>query len=234
MRWSIGPFSLPRQYAPATFVSLNAPSRFVEGTCGPRHRSVKHVAPSTRLRYTDTPPPAEPASPASSVEPVAGADLLDDLLLVRLVGEQRQRVVERQLVADEALVVLDDLAHPLLDALERLLVEGLAAGQVEVVVEAVGDRRTDRVLRAREELRHRLGEHVRGRVPQHLAAVVALGRDERERDVVVEGPVEIDPLAVGFRRERRLRQSVARSPRRRRAASCPAEPNARNRRAGSP
>ena len=35
----LGRFSSPRQYAPATCVSLNAPSLPVDGTCGPRHRS---------------------------------------------------------------------------------------------------------------------------------------------------------------------------------------------------
>ena len=39
MRWSIGRFSSPRQYAPATFSSLNAGIRPVDSTCGPAHRS---------------------------------------------------------------------------------------------------------------------------------------------------------------------------------------------------
>ena len=36
---SCGLFSSPRQYAPLTAVSVNAPRRPVEGTCGPRQRS---------------------------------------------------------------------------------------------------------------------------------------------------------------------------------------------------
>ncbi|KJR41253.1 hypothetical protein MCHI_002849 [Candidatus Magnetoovum chiemensis] len=41
MRWSILFFSLPRQYAPAVFRSLNAPICPVVGICGPLHRSAK-------------------------------------------------------------------------------------------------------------------------------------------------------------------------------------------------
>ena len=42
-----------------------------------------------------------------------------------------------------------------------------AAGQLEVVVEAVLDRRADGELGAREQVEHRLGQHVRRRVAQH-------------------------------------------------------------------
>src|SRR5712691_7022145 len=41
MRWSISFLESPRQYAPATRISLNTFSLPVEGTCGPRHRSMK-------------------------------------------------------------------------------------------------------------------------------------------------------------------------------------------------
>ena len=45
--------------------SLNAPSRFVDGTCGPRHRST-NAEPSARgLRYSDTSVPS-PTSDAST------------------------------------------------------------------------------------------------------------------------------------------------------------------------
>ena len=50
----------------------------------------------------------------------------------------------------------------LLDALEVVLGDLDALGELEVVVEAVLDRRADRDLHARVELHHRGGEHVRG------------------------------------------------------------------------
>ena len=40
MRWSISLRESPRQYAPATFISLNTLSLPVDGTCGPRQRSM--------------------------------------------------------------------------------------------------------------------------------------------------------------------------------------------------
>ena len=53
MRWSWGRFSSPRQYAPATRMSLKWPSREVEGTWGPRQRSVNVV--SVRIGRHDGP-----------------------------------------------------------------------------------------------------------------------------------------------------------------------------------
>ncbi len=41
MRCNCSFFESPRQYAPATFISLKTFSLPVDGTCGPRHRSVK-------------------------------------------------------------------------------------------------------------------------------------------------------------------------------------------------
>ena len=61
------------------------------------------------------------------------------------------------------------IAHLGLDPAEVVFAEGLAVGKLEVVVEAVGDRGSDRVLGAGEQSGDRLGQHVRGRVPQHLA-----------------------------------------------------------------
>ena len=45
MRWSIGFFSLPRQYAAAFRMSLNAGMNRVVGRCGPRQRSFQHSSP---------------------------------------------------------------------------------------------------------------------------------------------------------------------------------------------
>ena len=60
------------------------------------------------------------------------------------------RLVHRHLRAHERLVRLDDLAASRASiALEVVVVERLAVGQVEVVVEAVLDGRADRELGAR-------------------------------------------------------------------------------------
>jgi hypothetical protein len=136
-------------------------------------------------------------------------DLLDDVALERLVGEQREALVAADLVAFERLVLGDDLAHVCLDALEVVLAEVRAVGQLEVVVEAVLDRGADRVLGAGIEVGDGLGHHVRRRVPQHLTTLGRRGDDDLDLRVVVERGAEIDPLAVDPCRERVLGQALA-------------------------
>ena len=125
-----------------------------------------------------------------------GADALDDLALVGLVGEDRQGLVGRDVGADERLVFGDDLAHPVLDAFEVALAERLAAGEIEVVVEAVLDRRADRELGAGEQLGDRLRHHVRGGVAQDVAAFVAAVGHDRHRRTVGNGRRQIGLGAV--------------------------------------
>ncbi len=110
--------------------------------------------------------------------PLGVADAFDDLDLEGLVREPLERLGARDLLAHERLPPLHDLAHPRSIVARSLGMHVL--GELEVVVEAVGDRRADRVLRARVEVAHRLGEHVRGRVPQHVEPVVGpCGRPAR-------------------------------------------------------
>ncbi len=96
----------------------------------------------------------------------------DQLDLVGLVLELVDRLGVGDRAPREPLVLLDDLAHPGLDLLEVLRMEGHL--DVEVVVEAVLDRRPDPQLRVGVEVLDRLGEHVRGRVAQDVAAVLAV------------------------------------------------------------
>ena len=81
-----------------------------------------------------------------------------------VVGEALQPLLPGQLLAHEGLVLGDDLGHALLDAGQVLLAEAAPAREVEVVIEAVFDRRPDTALGRREKRRHRCGEEVRGRV----------------------------------------------------------------------
>ena len=112
------------------------------------------------------------------VEPVA-LDV-DQLELVRLVGQLGLGLVERAEAAPpEPLPRLDDLLHPLLELGQVLGLERL--GDVEVVVEAVLDRRADAELGLGEDVLHRLGEHVRGGVPQHVEPVRRVQRDRLDR-----------------------------------------------------
>src|SRR4029453_14446361 len=72
----------------------------------------------------------------------------------------------------EALALLDELAHALLDPVQVLGPERL--GDVEVVIEAVLDRRPDAQPGPGEQVLDGLGEHVGGRVPHDHPAVVAV------------------------------------------------------------
>ncbi len=100
-----------------------------------------------------------PSAPCCSSASAPSRDAFDDLDLVRLLAEQLQRLVPFELDAFEALVGFDDGLHLGLDALDVFGREG--AFDVEVVIEAVIDRRADRVLGPGEQSQYRLCEHVR-------------------------------------------------------------------------
>ena len=135
------------------------------------------------------------------------ADRLDDLALERLVLEASDRVLTGDLLAEERLVLLDDPAHLGLDPGEVAFAD--RRGQVEVVVEAVLDRRSDRVFRLRMEPADRLGEHVRGGVSEDVERVVGPGGDRLRRCVTRRHEREIAQLAVHTCRKRVRRQHGA-------------------------
>ena len=118
----------------------------------------------------------------------------DQLALVRLAGQLDEGVVVGDLAPLEGLALVDDALH---DLLERAQVLGGERGlDVEVVVEAVADRRPDAQARVGVHLLHGLREHVGGRVAQHVEAVL-LRRGHRLDDVAVGQHVrEVAQLAV--------------------------------------
>jgi hypothetical protein len=78
--------------------------------------------------------------------------------------------------ADSAsLGLLRDVPHPLLDGLQVLGREG--NGDIEVVVEAVFDRRPDPELGVGKQLLYRLGQHVGSGMAQDIKAVGAVDGD---------------------------------------------------------
>ena len=106
-------------------------------------------------------------------------DAFDDLDLERLIRESFQPFVARQRLVLELLLLGDDLPHLRVDRVEIFGRE--RAADVEVVIEAVLDRRPDRVLRAGEQRAHGLGHDVRGRMSQH---VTSFGRRRIDRAAV--------------------------------------------------
>ncbi len=139
----------------------------------------------------------------------AARDIRDDLELERLVGEECRTLGRGMFLADERLVLLDQFPHPGVDPFEVRVVEVGAAGEFEVVVEAVGDGRTDRVLGSRKQIEHGLREEVRGRVPQDLPTLAGCTGDDRDRGVRVDRPVQIDQVAVEGDRECGLGETPA-------------------------
>ena len=197
----------PRQYAPATDCSLNAPSRPVDGDV----RTGAHVAKRRLLAGSAVGVVADGVAAADLACVLTargtGGDPLDDLGLVGLVGEERRRLRGRELVPLERLVGRDDLVHARLDLLEVVVGERLAVGQLDVVVEAELDRRTDRQLGAGVEVENRLGHHVGGRVPDGVETPFAVAGDDLDRSTLVKRDVQIDLDAVDDSGDRVLGQA---------------------------
>ena len=134
-----------------------------------------------RLRVLQVRAAAEVRELALRVQRDLALGRVDELDLVRLAlgREAPLRLLGRDLLALPGAAFLQ-LAQDLgLDLLEILLADRL--GKLEVVVEAVLDRRADRDLDPRVEPAHGLREQVRRRVTQHVEGVgilrVARGQD---------------------------------------------------------
>src|SRR5215469_3534641 len=93
----------------------------------------------------------------------------DELELVRLVRQLAAPIVVGDDPAAEQLALLDDLPHLLLDLLQ--VVRSECRRHIEVVVEAVLNRRPDPELRLRKDALHRLRHDMRSRVAQDVEAV---------------------------------------------------------------
>ncbi len=130
-----------------------------------------------------------------------------DLVRLALGLEPRLRVVAGDLLARPLAALGDLAAHLLLEALEVGVGDRL--GELEVVVEAVGDRRPDRDFRSREQSARGLGEEVRGRVAQHVERVGILPvarRQEVDRGAVRQRQTQVARLAVHLDQHRLLGQ----------------------------
>ena len=127
---------------------------------------------------------------------LGGVDELD-LVLLALGREPRPRLVGRDLLALPGAPLGELALHLGLDRLEVGVVD--RRREVEVVVEAVLDRRPDRDLDARMQPAHRLGEQVGGRVTEHGERVGIL-RVARRQDLELR--------AVGERQPQVLRHAV--------------------------
>jgi hypothetical protein len=146
----------------------------------------------------------EPGALLVDLDRLVGRDRIHQLDLERLalLGEDALRLVAAPHLLGEGRVAGDDLAHLLLDGGEVLQRERLVAE--EVVIEAVLDHRADRHLGARPQLLHRLGQHMRGIVPDQLQRFRALAGDELEFRVRGDGIGQIRQRAVELHGKRLL------------------------------
>ena len=105
-------------------------------------------------------------------------EVVEDLDLERLaaLGEEGAALVRWQLAADERMVGGHARRHPRLDRGE--VVGRQRPREVEVVVEAVDDRRPDAQLRAREQVQDRLGHDVRRRMAHRVEIAVRPGVEQ--------------------------------------------------------
>ena len=148
---------------------------------------------------------------ADGLDALLRLEVLDqlDLVVLPLGAELLQRLVGGHVAPLERLVGLDVALHRLLDPRQLVLGDLLAAGKLDVVVKAVGDRRADRDLRLRPELEHGLGHHVGGVVADQLQGLgVAVGED-RDRLAVCNRRREVASLIADANRKGGLGEAGA-------------------------
>jgi hypothetical protein len=156
--------------------------------------------------------------PAAEVDPVALAverdrvllrDRGDDLGLVFLSNGRkvRDRLVARHLATLNRKILPCDLLHFFLYQGQVFRSERPLVG--EVVIEAVLDHRTDRHLRFREKLFHRLRKEVGTRVAQDLKTFGIAFGDDLHVGIGLDAIAGVHQLAVHFAGKRRARESRA-------------------------
>ena len=96
---------------------------------------------------------------------VALVQTVDQFQLVGLVGEELAGLAGADLAVGKIVPAADNLAHPLLDRFQILRPEGargavLRDAEIKIVIEAVLDRRSDRILGLRIKFQHRLRHYV--------------------------------------------------------------------------
>jgi hypothetical protein len=133
---------------------------------------------------------------------------LDDLGLVGLIREQLQSRCTIEFLALEVLVLGNDAQHLRLDALE--VVGRERPFDVEVVVEAVLDRWSDRILGARVQREHRLSEDVRRGVACDLATEILVLSDDADLAAVRGDVGKVTLPAVYGQGDRSTRRRRAR------------------------
>ena len=99
-------------------------------------------------------------------------------------------------MSDEGLVLGHDLPHRRFDPHQVVVAEMGAPRELEVVVEAVFDDRSDGVVGPRPQPEHGLGQYVGGRVAQNGPPGIAVSGDHADLGPVGNdgGQIDVDPV----------------------------------------
>ncbi len=130
-----------------------------------------------------------------------------DLVLLVLIDETLTHRVAVDRRAFERVLLLEDAPHLILEQCEV----GLANlfRKIEVVIEAVIDRRTNRDLDARKDVASSLGQDVGCGVPQDRQCLFVTNAQDLDGDTVRQWQAQILDLAVDLDRSRYLREAIA-------------------------
>jgi len=120
--------------------------------------------------------------------------IVDPLELERVILEALLGLGPRDFLTDERIIRLHNLPHPLFNRLQILRPE--RALHLEVVVEAVLDRRSKTDLGLRVELAHRRGQDMGGGVPQHVERLRIVVRENRDLGPIRQRARQVPDLAV--------------------------------------
>ena len=134
-------------------------------------------------------------------EKVPQVEALSDEIAATM-AQAARKILAGDRAAAERLRGLDDPLHALLDLLEILRGERIL--DVEVVVEAVFDGRSDRHLRRRIQLFNGLSHQVRSRVADQLESFGVLCRNDGNLGIRFNDVRQIDELVVNLAGESRF------------------------------
>ena len=134
-------------------------------------------------------------------------ELLQPLELEGIVGEELPALLLAHAAALEGIVGGDDVAHAGLERLQVFGREGFV--HLEVVVEAVLDRRAEADARGGMQLAHRGGEYVRGGVAQYRQGIFVPAGEDAHLRVLRHRASQVHRFAVHDGRQRGPGQSGA-------------------------
>jgi hypothetical protein len=122
----------------------------------------------------------------------------DELLLIRIVGEDLLGFFGGDFLADEGDVLFGEFLHLFLDRGEIRFGDGLIA-EIDIVVVAFLDGRAESEFGVRIKVDDGLRHQMRGRVIEHLEGLLAAFTNEGDRGAFHEFLAEVDELVAHFK-----------------------------------